>query len=321
VRRRKFVAATVGMAWGTSAVHAQQTGRVYRVGWLDFSSSAENLGIFKKAMSAQGWLEGKSFKLEYRGGEGKVEHLAKAAAELVRLPVDIIVTPGAPETLAAKKATVSIPIVMTGVDDPVARGFVATLARPGGNVTGLTNSRWELTGKLLSLLRELSPRASSAAVIWDASDPEQGVNFGHLQAAARTLGVALLSMPVQRHTDVEPAFAAIKKQKTQLLIVQPSNMLIPSWIADLAQKGGLPLASTSPAYVYEGGLISYTDDWNAVFDRVANYVDRLLKGAKPADLPVELPTKFKLIVNAKTARSLGLAIPSSITVRADHIVE
>jgi putative ABC transport system substrate-binding protein len=235
--------------------------------------------------------------------------------------VDVIVAPGAPETLAAKKATASTPIIMTAVDDPVERGFVASLARPGGNITGLTNSRRELTGKLLSLLREFSPRASHAAVIWDSNDPEQGVTVGHLQGAAQTLGVALQSVPVQRYTDVEPAFATIKKQKTQLLIVQPSNMLIPRWIADLAQKDGLPLASTSPAYVYEGGLISYTDDWNAVFDRVANYVDRVFKGAKPADLPVELPTKFKLIVNAKTARSLGLTIPSSITVRADHIVE
>ena len=319
--RREFIAAALGAGCTPPAVQAQPAGKTFRVGWLDFSSSAENLGTFKKAMGTQGWLEGKSFRLEYRGGEGKIEQLSKAATELVRMPVDVIVAPGAPETLAAKKATASIPIVMTSVDDPVARGFVAGLARPGGNITGLTNGRRELSGKLLSLLRELSPRASSAAVLWDSTEPEQGVTVGHLQAAARTLGVALDSVPVQRHADVEPAFAAIKKQKIQLLVVQPSDMLVPRWIADLAHKHGLPLASTSPAYVYEGGLIAYTEDWNAVFDRAANLVDRILKGAKPADLPVELPTKFKLIVNAKTARSLGLTIPPTITVQADHIVE
>lgn len=322
MNRREFIAAAMLGAGGAPlAVQAQPAGKAIRVGWLDFSSSAENLGIFKQAMATQGWLEGKSFRLEYRGGEGKLEQLSKVAAELARLPVDVIVAPGVPETLAAKKATSSIPIVMTGVDDPVQRGFVASLARPGGNITGLTNGRSELSGKLLSLLRELSPRASSAAVLWDSTEAEQAVTVRHLQAAARTIGVALESVPVQRHADVEPAFAAIKKQKTQLLIVQSSDMLIPRWTADLAQRHGLPLASTSPAYVYEGGLIAYTEDWNAVFDRAANLVDRILKGAKPADLPVELPTKFKLIVNAKTARSLGLTIPPTITVQADHIVD
>ena len=201
------------------------------------------------------------------------------------------------------------------------RGLVTSLARPAGNITGLANAGKELNGKLLSLLRELIPRASSVAVLWDSTDPDHRVILGHLQIAARTLGVALNAVQVQRYNEVEPAFAAIKKQGNQMLIVPPSSVLIPRWIADLALKYGLPLASTSPGYAYEGGLMAYTDDWNAVFDRVATFVDRILKGAKPADLPVELPTKFKLIVNTKTAQALGITIPPSIMVRADSIIE
>jgi putative ABC transport system substrate-binding protein len=321
VNRREFIATVLSTVCTPFAVEAQQTGKVHRIGWLDYSSSAENLGIFAQAMGARGWIQGRTFSIEYRGGEGKIERLTTAAAELVRLPVDVIVAPGTSEALAAKKATGSIPIVMTGADDPVERGLVASLARPGGNITGLASARKELSGKLLSLLRELIPRASSVAVLWDSTDPDHRVILGHFQVAARTLGVSLNSVQVQRYTEVEPAFAAIKKQGNQVLIVPLSSMLVPRWIADLALKYGLPLTSTSPGYAYEGGLMAFTDDWNAVFDRAATFVDRILKGAKPADLPVELPTKFKLIVNAKTAQTLGLKIPPSIMLRADSVIE
>jgi putative ABC transport system substrate-binding protein len=302
-------------------VGAQQPAKTYRVGWLDYSSSAENLGIFAQAMGERGWLEGKTFKVEYRGGEGKAEQLSKMAVELVRLPADVIVAPGTREAIAAKKATDSIPIVMNGVDDPVESGLVVSLGRPGGNVTGLASARRELSGKLLSLLREFSPRASSVAVLWDSTNPESQVTLGYLQIAARTLGVSLNSVPVQRYTEVEPAFAAIKKQGNQLVIVPLSSMLVPGWIADLALKYKLGLASTSAGYAYEGGLLAYTDDWNAVFNRIAVLVDRILKGAKPIDIPVEFPAKFKLIVNVKTAQAVGFAIPPSIMLQVDHIIE
>ncbi len=321
MNRREFIGAALGAVFTPFAVEAQQMRNLYRVGWLDYSSSAENLGIFLQAMGARGWLEGKTFRIEYRGGEGKTEQLLTVAAELVRLPVDVIVAPGTQEALAARKATDSIPVVMTGVDDPVERRLVVSLARPGGNVTGLANARRELSGKLLSLLLEFSPRALSVALLWDSTDPEHQEILGYLHDAARTLGVSLNSVPVRRYTEVEPAFAAIKKQGNQMLIVPFSSMLVPRWIADLALSYRLLLASTSPGYAYEGGLLAYTDDWNAVFDRVATFVDRILKGAKPADLPVELPTKFKLIVNTKTAQTLGLTIPPSILVGADNIVE
>jgi ABC-type uncharacterized transport system substrate-binding protein len=320
VNRREFIAA-IGTACIPSTVGAQLTGKLYRVGWLDYSSSAENLGIFVQAMSGRGWVQGKTFGLEYRGGEGKSERLAAVATELARLPVDVIVAPGTFETLAARKATDAIPIVMTGVDDPVEHGFVVSLGRPGGNITGLANAGRELNGKLLSLFRELVPRASRVAVLLDVTEPDNKVTLGQLQAAAKTLGLALNAVLVQRYSEIEPAFGAIKKQGNQLLVVPPSSMLVPRWIADLALRNGLPLASTSPGYAYEGGLMAYSDDWNAVFDRVATFVDRILKGVKPADLPVELPAKFRLIVNAKTAQSLGLTIPSSIMIRADAVIE
>ena len=321
VRRREFVAAAFGAVCVPFAVKAQPAGKLYRIGWLDYSSSAENLGIFEQAMTARGWVKGRTFAIEYRGGEGKIERASAVAAELVRLPVDVIVAPGTAATLAARKATSSIPVVMVGVDDPVERGLVASLARPGGNITGLTNAGKELGGKLLSLVRDLLPRASSVGVLWDSTDPDHGVILGQLEAAARTLKITLNPVEVRRYTEVEPAFAAIRKQGNQVIIVPSSSMLVPSWIADLALKNGLALASTSASLVYEGGLMAYVDDWKAVYDRASNFVDRILKGAKPADLPVERPTKFKLIVNAKTAQTLGLAIPASILVRADHIIE
>lgn len=319
--RRGTLVALLALGVAPRIVGAQQPGKTYRVGWLDYSSSAENLGIFAQAMGERGWLEGKTFKVEYRGGEGKAEQLSKMAVELVRLPADVIVAPGTREAIAAKKATDSIPIVMNGVDDPVESGLVVSLGRPGGNVTGLASARRELSGKLLSLLREFSPRASSVAVLYDSTNPEIQVTLGYLQIAARTLGVSLNSVPVQRYTDVEPAFAAIKKQGNQLVIVPLSSMLVPGWIADLALKYKLGLASTSAGYVYEGGFLAYTDDWNAVFNRVAILVDRILKGAKPIDIPVEFPAKFKLIVNVKTAQALGFAIPPSIMLQVDHIIE
>jgi len=321
MNRREFVTAALGAVCLPVPVRAQQTGKTYRVGWLDYSSAAENLGIFRQAMGARGWIDGKTFRIEYRGGEGNLERLSAVAAQLARLPADIIVAPGTPEVRAATKATGSIPIVMTGINDPVERGLVASLARPGGNVTGLASASRELSAKLLSLLREIFPRASSVAVLWDSTDPEHHLLLGYFQATARALGLSLNAVQVQRHTEVEPAFAAIRKQGSPMLIVPSSGMLIPRWIADLALQHGLPLASTSPGYAYEGGLMTYADDWHAVFDRAATFVDRILKGAVPADLPVELPTKFKLIVNAKTAQTLGITIPLSIMVRADHVIE
>jgi len=320
MNRRMFTAAIAAAACAPFAAAAQQAGRLHRIGWLDYSSSAENLGVFVQAMAARGWVDGKSFRIEYRGGEGRSERLAAVAVELARLPVDLFVAPGTPEALAARKATATVPIVVAGVDDPVALGLVASLAHPGGNVTGLTNARRERSAKLLSLLREAFPRAASAAVLWDATEPDHAIVLRYFEAAARALDIAIASFKVRSHTEVEPAIASVKKQGGQMLIVPLSSMLVPRWIADLALKYELPLASTAPGYAYEGGLMAFAEDWNEVFERTATFVDRILKGAKPAELPVELPTKFKLIVNARTARTLGISIPQSILIRADNVI-
>lgn len=322
MRRRQFAKlfGAAAVAWPFE-VNAQSTGRIRRIGWLDYNSSAENIGTFVQAMSERGWTQGRTFRIEYRGGEGNVERLFGAAEELVRLPADLIVAPGVLETLAARRATDSIPIVVAGVDDPVGRGFVSSLSRPGGNLTGVASSRGEIVGKLLSLLREFFPQHASAAVLCDSTDPEHQGMLDHLKAAGQALGMSLDAVLVRQYTEVEPSFAAFEQRQNRMIVVPLSTMLVPRWIADLSLRHGLALASTSAGYAYEGGLLAYTEDWNAVFDRVAVRVDRILKGAKPADLPLELPTIFRLIVNATTARTLGVGIPPSIASRADYIIE
>lgn len=317
--RRRALFATA--AWIAAApLRAQTAAAPKRVGWLDFASAAENLGVFRKMMRSRGWSDEK-WRLEYRGAGGIAAELEAAALALVRLPCDVMVAPGSLEAVAARKASKTVPIVFAGVDDPVGLGLVESLARPRGNVTGLAAARVELSGKVLSLLREQFPRAASGAVLTDAGDADHRRIVDHLQAAARTLQLALNVVSVKAHTDVEPAIAAMRKQGNQLLVVMPSAMLVPRWVADLALKYALPLASTSPAYAYEGGLMSYSADWHTVFAQLASFVDRILKGDKPGELPVELPTKYRLVVNAKTAQSLGVAIAPAVQLRADHIAE
>jgi len=243
------------------------------------------------------------------------------AAELVRLPVDTIVAPGVTEVAAARRATRSIPIVMAGVDDPVARGLVASLARPGRNVTGVAGAARDLSAKLLAAVRDIAPAKARVAVLTVSTDSEHRGIVSDLRAAARALNVPLTAIDVTEYTDVEPAFVAIKRQGSKALIVPGSTMLVPRWIADLALMHGLALASTSPAYAYEGALICVTEDWSAVFDRVAAYVDRILKGARPETLPVETPAKFRMIINRKTARALKLTLPQSLVARADSVIE
>jgi len=319
VDRRKFLGRALGTLCAPSVAAAQAVS-AYRIGWIDLSSAAEKYGMFEHEMAGIGSPNGQTFTLAYRSGDGRIDRLPSLAAELVRSGVDAIVAPGVPEVLAAKNATKTVPIVMAGVDDPVARGLVASLARPGRNVTGVARARRELNANLLSVLHELSPDAHRIAVLLVSDDPDNALVLADLRAAARKLNVSLNAIDVREYTDVEPAFNAIKRQGNGAVVVSSNNMLVPRWIADLALTHGLVLASTSPGYAYEGGVIAYTEDWPGVFARVARFVDRILKGAKPGDLPVELPSKFKLIVNARTARSLKLTIPQSILARADAVI-
>lgn len=243
------------------------------------------------------------------------------AAELIRLPVDVILAPGTPEALAAKKATNTIPIVMLEVADPVESRLVTNLARPGGNVTGLTNVRAELSGKLLTLLKEAVPLASRIAVLWDQTGPGHRAVLRSLEAAAQSSRLSVQSHGVRHHTGIEPAFSAMKTQRADAVIVIPSAMLVSQWTADLALKNQLPLASTDLDYAWRDGLMAYVHDREALFTRAAAFVDKILRGAKPADLPVEQPTKFELAINLKTAKALGLTIPPSLLLRADRVIE
>lgn len=320
MRRREFVGGVLA-AWSVRNAAYAQSERLYRIGWLDLNSSTANVRAFEQALTARGWVRDKGFSLDYRGGDGRIERLATVTAELTRLPVDVIVAPGATEVAAARRATKSIPIVMAGVDDPVGRGLVASLARPGRNVTGVAGVRRELSGKLLGWVREIVPAKSRVAVLTVSTDADHRGIVDDLRVAARAMNVPLAAVDVTEYTDVEPAFATIKRQGNKALIVAPSTMLVPRWIADLALTHGLALASTSPAYAQEGGLIAYADDWSAMLDRVAAFVDRILKGARPESMQVEVPTKFSLIVNRRTARALKLTIPQSILARADSVID
>jgi putative ABC transport system substrate-binding protein len=272
-------------------------------------------------MAARGWIKGETFSVDYRGAEGSVERLVAVTAELTRLPADVIIAPGTAEALAAKNATRTLPIVIAGVDDPVARGLVASLARPGRNITGVALARRERSSKLLLLVRELVPTPARVAVLVDSADPDHRTIVGDLRVAARPAGVTLNVVEVEQYTDVEPAFATIKRHGSKVLVVPPSSMFVPRWIADLAMTNKLALASMSPSYAYEGGLIACSDDWNAVFERVATFVDRILKGATPQVLAIELATKFRVTVNARTARALKLNVSPSVLAHADAVID
>jgi ABC-type uncharacterized transport system substrate-binding protein len=268
-------------------------------------------------------LEGRNIVIEYRWGEGKYDRVPDLAAELVRLKVDVIVTGGTPSTQAAMKATTTIPIVMVGTGDPLRSGLVASLSRPGGNVTGLTQMGAEVAGKRLQILKDTVPNVSRVAFVWNRANAAQIPYFNDLQAAARELRLTLQSVEVQEPSEFERAFAEMMRERPDALIVtaEAAHQQRQAWILDFAAKWRLPALYQLKEYVEAGGLISYgasiTDQWR----RAATYVDKILKGAKPADLPVEQPTKFELVINLKTAKALGLTIPQTLLLRADQIIE
>lgn len=321
MRRRALLGRLLGALLAPACAFAQ-TGRARRrVGWLDLSSSGANLGAFEQAMVARGWIKGETFGIDYRGAEGSAERLAAFTAELIRLPVDAIVAPGLAEALAAKSATRTLPVVIAGIDDPVARGLVATLARPGKNITGVAIARRERAMRLMSLIHELAPRPPRVAALLDSADPDHRAILGDLRVAARTNGMALDAVEVQQYVDVEPALATIRRHGTGVIVVPTSSMFVPRWIGDLALANKLAVASMSPSYAREGGLVACSDDWTAIFERVATFVDRILKGAKPDALPMELATRFKVTVNRKTARTLKLDVPPGVLAQADTVID
>ncbi len=306
-------------------VEAQQAKKVPRIGYLTVASLSSNVArveAFRQGLRELGYVEGKNIVIEWRSAEGKFERQGELAAELVRLKVDVIVSSGPTMTRAAKEATATIPIVMAQDTDPVGNGFVASLARPGGNITGLSALSSELSGKQLELLKEIVPKLSRVAVLGNSTEPGNPKTLKEIELAAGAFGVQLQSLNVLNPRDIETAFRAGTKAHADALLVLSSPALADhrSQIANLALKSRLPVMYYSQAFVDVGGLMSYGTSFTHLSHRAATYVDKILKGAKPADLPVEQPTKFEFVINLKAAKQIGLTIPPTVLARADKVI-
>jgi putative ABC transport system substrate-binding protein len=302
---------------------AQQAAKVSRVGFLRTFPVPELEKAFRQGLQELGYVEGQNIVIEQRYWNGNTDRLAEVVAELLRLKVDVIVAPTPPEIEAARRMTTTTPIVMVAGADPVALGFVTSLARPGGNVTGLTNLRAETTPKRLQLLKDAIPRLLRVATLYNPVDRAGIAEQRDLESAARALGMKLLPLEVRGPGDFDNAFAAAVKERAGALLVLagPTASAHRVRLVELAAKYRLPASFYDRQAVEAGGLMSYGPDIRDLFRRSATYVDKLLKGAKPAELPVEQPTKFVFAINLKTARALGLALPPSLAVRADYVIQ
>ena len=304
---------------------AQQAKKIPRIGYLTVSSLSANVArieAFRQGLRELGYVEEKNIVIEWRSAEGKFERQGELAAELVRLKVDVIVTSGPTMTRAAKEATVTIPIVMAFDSDPIGNGFVASLARPGGNITGLSALSPELSGKQLELLKEIIPKLSRVAVFGNSSEPANPKTLKEIELAAGVLRVQLQPLDVLGPKDIETAFRAATKAHADAFLALPSAVISDhrSRIANLALKNRLPVMYFRREFVEDGGLMSYGTSFTDLSRRTATYVDKILKGAKPADLPVEQPIKFEFIVNLKAAKQIGLTIPPNVLARADKVI-
>ena len=307
-----------------SLAQTQQPTKVPRIGYLGAASpsaTSERIEAFRRGLRELGYVEGKNIVIERRSAEGKSDRLPALAVELVRLKVDVIVTGGSAATRPAKEATSTIPIVMAPDSDPVGNGFVASLARPGGNITGLATLAPELSGKRLELLKEVVPRLSRVAVLGSSTEPANAQSLKETELAAGAFGVKLQYLGILGSKDIETAFGAASKARADAVLVLGGAVLNShrTQIADLAVKSRLPAIYHRQEFVEDGGLMSYDANPNDLARRAATYVDKILKGAKPADLPVEQPTKFEFIINLKAAKQIGLTIPPNLLARADKV--
>ncbi|HEY3305384.1 MAG TPA: ABC transporter substrate-binding protein [Candidatus Binatia bacterium] len=308
----------------TGLVEAQQAKKVPRVGVLSPGSSSqapERSDAFRQGLRELGYMEGKNVFIESRYAEGKQDRLSDFAAEMVKLKVDVIVTATTPGVLAAKKATTTIPIVFAGAGDPVRAGLVSSLARPGGNVTGLSILNPELEGKRLELLKETFPRVTRVAYFWDPANP--GAGLVRLQAVAPSLGLQIQSLEVRSAEGFGSAFEAALRERAQAITVAavPVISINQKRIVEFAAKNRLPAIYPYSEFIIGGGLMFYGISFSDLYRRAATYVDKILKGAKPADLPVEQPTKFELVINLKTAKQIGVTIPPNVLARADKVIK
>jgi putative tryptophan/tyrosine transport system substrate-binding protein len=306
------------------ASEAQQAEKVYRIGMLERTSktlNAASLNGFLRGMQELGYVEGKHFVIEYRSADGLDERFPELAADLVRVKVDLIVTRGTQAILATKNATNTIPIVITGAGDPVAQGIVASLARPGGNITGLNPMVTELYPKRVELLRALVPKAVRIAALCNMSSPAVPPAWKEVERAARSLGIEAQLFDVRKTGDLGPAFEGAVKQRADGLVVALDTLTQANrqLIVELAGKHRLPAVYASSEFF--GGLVTYGVNYADVYRRAAAFVDKIFKGAKPADIPMQQPTQFELVVNLKTAKALGLTIPPSLLLQADHVIQ
>jgi putative tryptophan/tyrosine transport system substrate-binding protein len=325
VNRRKFISLFGAAAAWPLAARAQQAGKLPTIGFLGTSTSlAMNRWVtaFVQRLRELGWIEGRSVAIEYRWAEGRYEHLAEIANEFVRLKVDVIVTYATPPVVAAKQATAVIPIVSAVMGDPVGTGLVASLARPGGNVTGLSVLTPDLAGKRLELLREVVPGLRRLAFFGNIGNPITALEMSEVRTAARTLGLDLVTLEIRRSEDIVPVFETLKSDAQALYVAgDPLVLANRVRINTLALVARLPAFYNERAYVEAGGLMSYGVNWPDLFRRTAELVDRILRGTKPGDIPVEQPTKFDLVVNLTTAKALGLTVPDTLLARADEVIE
>ena len=308
------------------SAEAQQPKTAARIGYLEATPIAANLDrieAFREGLRGLGYIEGKNIVIEWRTADGKADRLPGLATELVRLKVDVIVTGGPAGTRIAKKATSTIPVVMTFDNDPVGSGFAASLARPGGNVTGLSVMAPEISGKQLEFLKEIAPKISRLAIVGSSAEPGYAQSLKEAERVAGTLKVQLQYLDVAAPKDIENAFAEARKGRADAFLVLSSPILTAErkLLADLAIKNRLPAIYYRREYVESGGLMSYGVNFSELNRRAATYVDKILKGAKPGNLPVEQPTKFELVINLKTAKQIGLTIPPNVLARADKVIK
>ena len=311
---------------GTFCVQAQQVKKIARIGFLSPFTAAATARwheAFRQGLREHGWVEGKNISIEYRYAEGANDRLPELVADLIRLKVDLIVTSVATDATVAKKATKTIPIVMASAADPVAIGLVDSLARPGGNVTGLSQIAPELAGKRLELLKEVVPKLSRVAVLWRPEGISSPLAWKESQEPARELGLQLHSMQIRNRGDFDKAFEEAVRAHAGALAIMPDPLFAGNLkrLAELAAKNRLPSIFHIGEFVDSGGLMAYGPDRSDQFRRAAGYVDKILKGTKPGDLPVEQPTKFELIINLKTAKQIGLTIPPNVLARADRVIK
>ena len=323
--RRTFLEGTGAVVLAVPlAAHAQPAGNGSRIGFLFYGApgSSPELDAFRKGLRDLGYIEGQNITIEYRFANGRVGRLSELAAELVRLEPGVIVTPGTPASMAAKKATSTIPIVFAGVADAVGAGLVASFARPGGNITGLTSISAALGGKRLELLKAVAPKASRVTALYNPADPSNVLVLKELQESSRALGLTLQPLAVRGPGEFEGAFAAMTRERVQALfgaagVLTTEHRKI---LVGLAAKSRIPAMWGERQFVEAGGLMSYAVNFYDEIRRTAAYVNKILKGAKPADLPVEQPTTFELVINLKTAKALGLTISPSLLARADEVI-